>query len=168
MERLKLAADIIVTCQEMNATGLNQRTSGNVSVRYLDGMLITPSGIPYTKMTPDIIVFVDACFSGKTDNVSTLKGIAAGVLKSKKLEFDKNKMVVLSAGSAKQFSNSYDDKGHRLFSYFLMKNILENEHLDIDLLYKKTAAQVKEVSWAKGDTYLQEPTIEGNSAIKLK
>ena len=49
-----------------------------------------------------------------------------------------------------------------------MKNILENEHLDIDLLYKKTAAQVKEVSWTKGDTYLQEPTIEGNSAIKLK
>ncbi len=116
----------------------------------------------------NVIVFVDACFSGKTDNVSTLKGVAAGVLKSKKLEFDKNKMVVLSAGSAKQFSNSYDDKGHRLFSYFLMKNILENEHLDIDLLYKKTAAQVKEVSWTKGDTYLQEPTLEGNSAIKLK
>ncbi|HFF1654640.1 TPA: L-fuculose-phosphate aldolase [Providencia rettgeri] len=59
MKRLTLAADIITTCLEMNASGLNQGTSGNVSVRYLDGMLITPSGIPYAKMTPDMIVFVD-------------------------------------------------------------------------------------------------------------
>jgi Protein of unknown function (DUF1566)/Caspase domain len=114
-----------------------------------------------------VIAFVDACFSGKTDNISNFKGIAGGILKSKRPEFDKSKMAVISAGSQKQFSNSFDEKGHRLFTYFLTKNILESENLDLDLLYKKTATQVKEISWKKGDVYLQEPTIEGNARLKL-
>ena len=53
MERIKLAEKIISTCREMNASGLNQGTSGNVSARYTGGMLITPSGIAYSKMTPE-------------------------------------------------------------------------------------------------------------------
>lgn len=36
----------------MNATGLNQGTSGNISARYKDHMLITPSGIPYEDLKP--------------------------------------------------------------------------------------------------------------------
>ncbi|OLQ88312.1 L-fuculose phosphate aldolase [Vibrio panuliri] len=59
MNRELLAQQVIDTCLEMNALGLNQGTSGNVSVRYQDGMLITPSGIPYHKLTPDMIVYVD-------------------------------------------------------------------------------------------------------------
>ncbi|HAT1684036.1 TPA: L-fuculose-phosphate aldolase [Klebsiella oxytoca] len=59
MERIRLAEKIISTCLEMNASGLNQGTSGNVSTRYTDGMLITPSGIPYSRMTPEMIVYVD-------------------------------------------------------------------------------------------------------------
>jgi len=59
MNRQQLAQQIIDTCLEMNALGLNQGTSGNVSVRYDQGMLITPSGIPYSKLTPDMIVYVD-------------------------------------------------------------------------------------------------------------
>lgn len=51
MERNKLARQIIDTCLEMTRLGLNQGTAGNVSVRYQDGMLITPTGIPYEKLT---------------------------------------------------------------------------------------------------------------------
>ena len=47
----KLRREIIDTCLEMNASGLNQGTSGNVSVRIDGGMLITPSAIPYDKMS---------------------------------------------------------------------------------------------------------------------
>jgi len=47
---------VIDTCLTMNATGLNQGTSGNVSVRTGDGFLITPSGVPYAQMTPEQIV----------------------------------------------------------------------------------------------------------------
>ena len=47
---------IIDFCVEMNATGLNQGTSGNISARHKDRMLITPSGVPYADLTPKMIV----------------------------------------------------------------------------------------------------------------
>lgn len=40
----------------MGQVGLNQGTSGNISVRVDDGLLITPSAVPYAKMNPDMIV----------------------------------------------------------------------------------------------------------------
>lgn len=46
---------IIDQCRFMNASGLNQGTSGNISLRQGDRMLITPSGIAYDTMTPDMI-----------------------------------------------------------------------------------------------------------------
>lgn len=49
---------IIETCLEMNQTGLNQGTSGNISVRDGDGLLITPSALPYDQMTPEDIVWM--------------------------------------------------------------------------------------------------------------
>lgn len=51
----QLREAIIAKCRWMNASGLNQGTSGNISARYQDRMLITPSAIPYDAMTPDII-----------------------------------------------------------------------------------------------------------------
>jgi L-fuculose-phosphate aldolase len=39
----------------MNASGLNQGTSGNISARYGDRMLITPSATPYDAMQPEMI-----------------------------------------------------------------------------------------------------------------
>ncbi|EBA17860.1 putative l-fuculose phosphate aldolase protein [Roseobacter sp. SK209-2-6] len=42
----------------MNATGLNQGTSGNISVRFGDQMLITPSGIDYNKLRPEMMVLM--------------------------------------------------------------------------------------------------------------
>ena len=50
-----LRAKIVELCRQMNATGLNQGTSGNISARHGDSMLITPSGIPYEAMEPDMI-----------------------------------------------------------------------------------------------------------------
>ncbi|MCI5110599.1 MAG: class II aldolase/adducin family protein [Marivita sp.] len=46
---------IIDQCKFMNACGLNQGTSGNISARYKDRMLITPSATPYDKLTPEMI-----------------------------------------------------------------------------------------------------------------
>ncbi|EMM5417180.1 L-fuculose-phosphate aldolase [Citrobacter amalonaticus] len=59
MERTRLSREIIETCLEMTRLGLNQGTAGNVSARYQGGMLITPSGIPYERMTEQMIVYVD-------------------------------------------------------------------------------------------------------------
>ncbi len=46
---------IIDQCLFMNASGLNQGTSGNISVRAGDRMLITPSATPYADLTPNLI-----------------------------------------------------------------------------------------------------------------
>lgn len=60
---LLLRAQIVRACLEMTQAGVNQGTSGNISVRFGEGMLITPSGMAYDRMTPDDIVFMD--FEGK-------------------------------------------------------------------------------------------------------
>ncbi len=46
---------IIEACRAMNAAGLNQGTSGNISVRHGGTMLITPSATPYETMQPEMI-----------------------------------------------------------------------------------------------------------------
>ncbi len=46
MTRNELSQQIIDTCIEMTRLGLNQGTAGNVSVRFDNGMLITPTGVP--------------------------------------------------------------------------------------------------------------------------
>lgn len=43
---------IVDACRHMNAIGLNQGTSGNISARLDDRMLITPSGVPYDQLQP--------------------------------------------------------------------------------------------------------------------
>ena len=51
---------LIATARAMNASGLNRGTSGNLSLRDGDGMLITPSGVPYEALGPGDIVRVNA------------------------------------------------------------------------------------------------------------
>lgn len=69
MDDHELRCEIIATCLQMNATGLNQGTSGNVSVRCGDGFLITPSGVPYDRLeSRDIVLMaMDGSFRVETD-----------------------------------------------------------------------------------------------------
>jgi L-fuculose-phosphate aldolase len=49
---------IIDACLRMSALGINQGTSGNISLRHGDGMLITPTSTPYEAMKPEQIVYM--------------------------------------------------------------------------------------------------------------
>ena len=49
---------IIDACRRMNELGINQGTSGNISLRHQDGMLITPTSVPYDQMRGEQIVFM--------------------------------------------------------------------------------------------------------------
>ena len=49
---------IIASCLRMEALGLTQGTSGNIAVRWKDGLLITPSGVPYGAMRAEDIVML--------------------------------------------------------------------------------------------------------------
>ena len=55
-DKLDICKEIIGTCVEMESRGINQGTSGNLSIKYKNGFLITPSSVPYTEMKPEDIV----------------------------------------------------------------------------------------------------------------
>ncbi len=52
--------DVIETALAMSRRGLSPGRSGNVSRRWRDGMLITPSGMAYEELVPSDVVFVAA------------------------------------------------------------------------------------------------------------
>jgi L-fuculose-phosphate aldolase len=56
--RKSLSQQVIDTCLAMNSAGINQGSAGNVSVRFEEGFLITPSGLAYDKLSPGDIVYV--------------------------------------------------------------------------------------------------------------
>jgi L-fuculose-phosphate aldolase len=59
MTHAALRAALVETARAMNERGLNQGTSGNLSARVPDGMLVTPSAVPYDVMTTADIVLCD-------------------------------------------------------------------------------------------------------------
>ena len=55
-----LRARIVSTAKRLNGLGLNTGKSGNVSARWEDGFIVTPSGKSYDALDPDELVFVRA------------------------------------------------------------------------------------------------------------
>lgn len=64
---LAVRTRMVETCRRMNAVGINQGTSGNLSVRQGDHFLITPSSLPYDTMQPEDLVEMgfDGTYSGR-------------------------------------------------------------------------------------------------------
>ena len=54
-----LAQSLIETAIRMNKDGLNVGMAGNVSVRYDQGFLITPSAMSYDRLMPEDIVYME-------------------------------------------------------------------------------------------------------------
>ena len=65
-EESRLRMELIEACRSMNRLGINKGTSGNISVRHSDGMLISPTGIPYEALVPEHVVAMawDGSFAG--------------------------------------------------------------------------------------------------------
>lgn len=63
----RLREQMVETCGRMNALGINQGTSGNLSARHGGGFLITPSSLPYDTMQPEHLVEMDfaGTYSGR-------------------------------------------------------------------------------------------------------
>ena len=51
----ELRAAIVEQCRALNSGGLNVGTAGNISARFGDTMLITPSAVPYDVMRPEMV-----------------------------------------------------------------------------------------------------------------
>lgn len=56
---LTLREEIVAHGLKLTPSGLSQGTSGNLSVRSGSGFLITPSGTPYDRISPDDVVPMD-------------------------------------------------------------------------------------------------------------
>lgn len=113
-----------------------------------------------------VIAIVDSCFSGSTDGKSLFKGVAASRLVSNRVRVNHAKMAIITAGKDKEFSNMYEDKAHRLFSYYVMDAILKGK-TDVKSLFTFTRDKVKETSFEFGDQYKQTPTFDGNKGLSL-
>ncbi len=58
---------MVDTCRRMNASGINQGTAGNISLRDGDEFLITPTSLPYDRMEPEDLVRMkfDGTYEGR-------------------------------------------------------------------------------------------------------
>lgn len=72
------------------------------------------------------IVFLDACFSGAKRDGDMLAS-ARGVALRPKKEDPKGNMVIFSAASDEETAFPYTEKGHGLFTYFLLKKLKESK-----------------------------------------
>ena len=59
MDEAALRQQVVDTARALNASGINQGTSGNVSTRIPGGLLITPTSLPYEQMEPTDLVALD-------------------------------------------------------------------------------------------------------------
>jgi hypothetical protein len=80
----------------------------------------------------EIIVALDSCFSGAGGRSVIAKGARPLVMNlQSNVALSKN-MTVLSASSGEQISSTYDEKGHGLFTYFMLKGIKDEDVVNQD------------------------------------
>jgi uncharacterized caspase-like protein len=72
-----------------------------------------------------VTVFLDACFSGGARGQGLVA--ARGVKIKPKEESLNGKLVVFSASSGDQSSLPYKEKGHGIFTYFLLKKLQDSK-----------------------------------------
>ncbi|QJR16039.1 5-(methylthio)ribulose-1-phosphate aldolase [Usitatibacter palustris] len=54
----ELRLQVVEAARRMNASGINQGKSGNLSVRTEGGFLVTPTGVPYERLVPEDLALV--------------------------------------------------------------------------------------------------------------
>lgn len=73
-----------------------------------------------------VVVFLDACFSGAKRDGGMLASVRGVAIKSKAVEATGN-MVVFSAADGEQTALPWQERGHGLFTYFLLKKLQESK-----------------------------------------
>ncbi len=64
MSELQHRIALIEAAQSLSSLGLNRGTSGNISIRQGQAMLITPSAIPYNNLKPEMIAAMKLAGAG--------------------------------------------------------------------------------------------------------
>lgn len=97
----------------------------------------------------EIVVALDSCFSGGGGRSVIAKG-ARPLVMNMKTEAIPPKVAVLSAASGEQISSTYDEKGHGLFTYFMLKGLKgeaeTNGSVEIGNLFYYIKPQVERIA----------------------
>ena len=116
--------------------------------------------------TRQTVVLLDACFSGAERTGDMLVAARGVALKSKK-EVPKGNLIVFSAASGDETAYQYADKGHGLFTYFLLKKLKETKG---DVSLGDLAAYVQEQVYRHSvieNSKSQTPTVIPSSELSV-
>ena len=99
-----------------------------------------------------VIVALDSCFSGAGGRSVIAKGARPLVMNLQNSVVLPKNMTVLSASSGDQSSSTYDEKGHGLFTYFMLKGIKyedvakQDGSIDVRDLFSYIKPQVERIA----------------------
>jgi hypothetical protein len=99
-----------------------------------------------------IIVALDSCFSGAGGRSVLAKGARPLVMNLQTAFAPAQNMTILAAASGDQISSTYDEKGHGLFTYFLLKGIKNEDvakpdgSIEFDSLFSYLRPQVERIA----------------------
>ena len=100
----------------------------------------------------EVVVMLDSCFSGATGRSVLPSGARPMGLAVEGVSANIKKSVVLTASSGTQISSDYDDQGHGLFTYFLLKGLRgdadkdSNGVIQVEELYNYVKTSVTKVA----------------------
>ncbi len=100
----------------------------------------------------EVIVALDSCFSGAGGRSVLAEGARPLVVNMKESAVLPKNMTVLSASTGDQISSTYREKGHGLFTYFLLKGIKNEDvtrsdgSIKLDDLFSYIKPQVERIA----------------------
>lgn len=80
----------------------------------------------------EIVVALDSCFSGAGGRSVLAKGARPLVMNLGNIPVTTRNMTIMTAASGDQISSTYEEKGHGLFTYFMLKGIKDEDVLKKD------------------------------------
>lgn len=111
-----------------------------------------------------VVVLMDACFSGALRGDGMLVSARSVALKPK-VEAPQGKMVVLTAASGDETAYPYEEKGHGMFTYFLLKKLRDTKgNCTLGELSDYIQSNVKQQSVVV-NRKSQTPTISSSASI---
>jgi len=119
----------------------------------------------------EIVVVIDACFSGRTPDGFLFKKVSPALVRVKKESSGLTHGAVLVSSKTNQFSTWYDEKKHGLFTYFFLKGLRGEADFNNDRMI--TVGEMgrylsDEVSLVAGQLDKeQDPQTEGNKDLVL-
>ena len=116
----------------------------------------------------NVIVILDTCFAGKTDENTYIFGDIAPIINmTSSLNVSPNKKItLLTSSKGDQISNSHRTKGHRLFTYYFLQEYLKKQTFN-ESTFKSIKEQVNSKSLKIGIANEQTPTIDGENFEKF-